>query len=79
MIYYQVILTVHQSRYENLPISSSLHRNNMPKVSHYNTVITLFEICTPEIYEMFVYKHKQTIEHVKKSSLLVKKNANFTG
>ena len=32
------ILKVHQCRYENLPISSSSHENNMPKVSHYNTV-----------------------------------------
>ena len=28
---------------------------------------------------MFVYKHAKTIEYVKKSSLLFKKNANFTG
>ena len=36
----------------------------MPQVSFYNTF--LFEIYAPEIYEMFVYKHIETIEYVKK-------------
>ena len=35
----------------------------MPKVSHYKL---LFELWTPEIYEMFVYKYTETIEYVKK-------------
>ena len=30
------------------------------------------------MYEMCVYKHTETIEYVK-SSLLLKKNTNFTG
>ena len=57
----------------------------MPKVS----IITAFpsELCAPEISETFVYKHTETIEYVKKptlrslmlSSLLFKKNTNFTG
>ena len=37
----------------------------MPKVSHYTTVF-LSEIHAPEIYEMFVYKHTETVEYVKK-------------
>lgn len=48
----------------------------MPKVSHYNTIS---EIILPEIYKMFVYKHAETIEYGKKSSLLFKKNTNFVG
>ena len=36
----------------------------MPKVSHYNSL--LFEIYAPEIYEMVVYKHTETIEYLKK-------------
>ena len=35
----------------------------MPNVSHYNTIS---EIILPEIYEMFVYKHTETIEYDKK-------------
>ena len=38
----------------------------------------LFEIYTTEVYEIFVYKHTEKIEYVK-SSLLFKKNTNFTG
>ena len=64
-----------QILYKNLAISSYLHEDNMPKVLHYNTVYFLF---APVIYEMFVYKHIETIEYVK-SSLLFKKNSNFTG
>ena len=37
-----------------------------------------FETYAPEIYEMFFYKHTETIEYVK-SSLLLKKNVNYTG
>ena len=51
MIYYQVILTVHQSRYEDLPISSSLHRNNMPKVSHL-TPFTFWDMHIRDIWNV---------------------------
>ena len=37
----------------------------MPKVSHYNSNLPL-ERCAPEIHEMFVYKHIEKTEHVKK-------------
>ena len=37
-----------------------------------------FETYAPEIYEMFFYKHAETIEYVK-SSLHLKKNGNFLG
>ena len=37
----------------------------MPKVSHYKTVL-IFEIYAPKIYEMFIYKHTETIEYIKK-------------
>ena len=43
----------------------SLHKNNVLKVSHYNTFNFLRKLCTPEISKMFVYKHTETIEHVK--------------
>ena len=36
----------------------------MPKVSYYNSL--LFEIYAPEKYEMFLYKHTETTEYVKK-------------
>ena len=36
------------------------------------------QVFTRKVCEMFVYKHTETIEYVK-SSLLFKKNANFTG
>ena len=36
----------------------------MPRVLHYNTVY--FVRYETEIYEMFVYKHTETIEYVKK-------------
>ena len=36
----------------------------MPKVSHYYAVYVLRY--APEIYEMSVYKHTETIEYVKK-------------
>ena len=35
----------------------------MLKVSHYNTIY--FEIYALETYEMFVYKHTETIEYIK--------------
>ena len=37
----------------------------MPKILHYIHHL-LFELPTPKIYEMFVYKHTETIEYVKK-------------
>ena len=49
----------------------------MLKFSHYETIY-FFEICTPNIHEMFIYKHAETIEYVK-NSLLFKKNTNFPG
>ena len=41
----------------------SSYGNNMPKVSQKHL---RFELDAPEKYEMFVYKHTETIEHVKK-------------
>ena len=50
---------------ENLMIFLSSHKDDMPKVLHYNNV--LFELCQPEIYEKFIYKYTiETIEYVKK-------------
>ena len=34
-------LKVHYCRFADLPISSSSHKNNMPKISHYSTLYTL--------------------------------------
>ena len=50
-------------RSENLQVFLSSHKNNMPKVSHYNTIYFLSYAhprCT--VYEMFVDKHTETIE-----------------
>ena len=49
---------------DNGAISSSSDKNIVPEVSHCNTVF-FFEIYAPGIYEMFVYKHTETIEYVK--------------
>ena len=40
----------------------------MLKILYYN--ILIFEICTGEICEMFVYKHSETIKYVKISLLV---------
>ena len=50
-----------------MPISSSSYENNM--LTH----VWFFEIC-----KRFVYKHSETIKHVK-ISLLFNKFTNFTG
>ena len=50
----------------------------MPKVSHFNSIYLLLELCALEIYEMFVYKHTETIEYVKKQATF-KKTTSFTG
>ena len=49
----------------------------MSKVSYYNSF--LFEIYAPTFYEMFDFKHTETIEYVKKSSLIFQKNTKLTG
>ena len=41
-------------------------------------ILRIFELYTRKVWEMFVYKHAETIEYVK-ISLLFKKNTNFTG
>ena len=57
-------LKVHKCRSENLPTFWSLHKNNVPKASHYNTFYFL-KICMPEVCKMFVYKHTKTIKYFK--------------
>ena len=49
----------------------------MPKVSHYNRIYFLSYVHY-DMYEMFVYKHTETIKY-DKSSLLFKEISNFTG
>ena len=58
------MLKVHLCRSENLQISLSSHKNNVPKVSEYDNIY-FFKLCAPEIYETFVYEHAETIEYVK--------------
>ena len=36
----------------------------MPKISQKQNIL-IFEICAREIFEIFVYKHSETIEYVK--------------
>ena len=57
-------LNEHWCKCAMLLISSSSHKNNMPKVSHYQT-FTFWDIRTQDIW-MFVYKHTETIKYVKK-------------
>ena len=45
---------------QNLLLYLSLHKNNIPKVSHNN--IFIFEIHAREICGMFIYKHSEKIE-----------------
>ena len=47
----------------------------MLKISHYNTVCFLRYTHNEiyEIYEMFVYKHTETIKHVKKIPYFLRK------
>ena len=42
-------------------------------------ILGTLELHTHKVCEVFVYKHKETIEYVKKVSLLFKKNTIFTG
>ena len=52
-------LKVNSCKSENLNIFLFTQRNNVPKVSHYNT-------------SYFVYKHKETMEYVKNEPVLRK-------
>ena len=63
---YVKVLKVHQCRYVNLPISLTSHKSNAPNEGFELINCLLFEIYTPEIPEMFVCKHRETIECVKK-------------
>ena len=56
-------LKVHYCRFADLPISSSSHKNNMPKISHYSTLYTL--TYAHKTCDKFVYKHSETTEYVK--------------
>ena len=58
------MLKVLLCRSENLQISLSSLKKNMPKVSQYDNIY-FFKLCAPEIYEMVVYEHVETIEYVK--------------
>ena len=51
-------------RFENLPISSSSYENNNVEDFILKNLLR-FEICAREICEKSVYKHSETIEHVK--------------
>ena len=42
-------------------------------------ILGTLELYTHKVCEVFVYKHKETIEYVKKVSLLFKKNTISTG
>ena len=50
---------------------------NMLKISHLRYIL-LFEICTSEVCEKFVYKHSETTEY-EKNQPTFKKFTNFTG
>ena len=52
----------------------------MPKVSQYNSTAQFFEMHSPKIYEVLVYNiNIKKLLYKLKSSLLFKKNKNFTG
>ena len=56
-------MKVHSGRFENLPVFSSSHGKNIENstLQHF----LLFEVCAREVRGKFVYKHSETIEHVK--------------
>ena len=70
-------LKVNQCRYENLLISLSSYENNMPKVSHCNTVY--FVRYTHPRYMKCLFTNIQKQKNILKSSLLFKKNTSFKG
>ena len=70
-------LKVHLCRYKNLPISLSSHKDNMPKVSHYNTVY--FLRYTHTRFMKYLFTNIQIQQNMLKRSLLFKRNSNFTG
>ena len=61
-----------KGRSENLLTFPSLHKNNVPKVSHKIFYILKYG------QRRYVYKHTETIKYVK-ISIIFMKNANYTG
>ena len=72
-----MVLKVQYCRYENLPISLPSHKINMPKVSRYN--IVHFSRYTHTRYMTCLLTNIQKQKNMLKSTLLFKKNTNFTG
>ena len=70
-------LKVQYSRSENLLTRSSLHKNNVPKVSLYNTFDFLRYARPRYVKCLFTNIPKQ--QSMLKISLIFKKNANFAG
>ena len=71
----KLIKKVHECKFENLPISSSSHENNVEDFTLKH--LLRFEISAREILEKFVYIRKQYNKI--KISVLFKKFTNFTG
>ena len=69
-------LKVHLYRTENLQMSLSSHKNNMPKVSHYSSIYYLSYTHPRYMKSLFTNIKKQ--QNMLKSSLLFKKK-KFTG
>ena len=65
-------------RSENLITFLSLHKNNIPKVSHYNTFYFLLRNACPR-YVNCLFTNIQKQEHMLKISIIFKKNTNFAG
>ena len=75
MKYFNFWMSVHECKYENVILFSFLLKNNMPDVSHYNTVHFLRYTHLRYMKGLFtnIEKHKNML----KNNLLFKKNTNF--
>ena len=74
---YLTSLKVHSCRYENLAIHSSLYKNRIMQIAHYKTFHFLRFAHFKSTKCLFTNIQKQ--QNTLKSSLLFKKNTNFTG
>ena len=77
LLFINKTLKVHYCRSENLLTFSSLHKNNVPKVSHYNTFYFL-RYARPR-YVKYLFTNIRKQKNMFKISLILKKNGNFAG
>ena len=72
-----IYLKVHSCRYENLAIYSSLHKNRIIQIAHYNTFH--FLRYAHFRFARYLFTSIQNQQNTLKTSLLFKKSTKFTG